>query len=153
MKLSDEYKMFLSDFFIDKLDWIRGRDMLDPEDIKIFTDAYEEYLTKSEFSNSNILNYFLLELRYSQYREMKIKRGEIILSRKELTRRMYVPVSSELFKCKNEVIKKWFSGIKSYVKITSKDVCRVDQSMEPKLKQNEIESRLSWEAAQDAWSK
>lgn len=154
MNLSSEQREFLRKFFHNNLKWIKEKDMLDPDDIKQLVELYSDYLENSKFCDNESLKLFLLQLKSTQLHELKIKKGEINLTRKEKILRLSVPASSAgLYKCKNNVIRKWYNESLIVRTITRADIAAINKSIEPKLKQNALERKLSWEAAKNIWVK
>ena len=122
--------------------------MLEPDEIKQLADLYFIYLENSEFSNNEVLEYFLLELKKSQLHELKIKKREIKLTQAEKVFRMSAPATSVgLYRGKNIIIRKWYSESLVVREITKNDVNSVNKSIEPKIKQNAYERKLSMESA------
>lgn len=148
MEFTNEQREFLKSFFLKNLVWIKEKEMLEPDDIKQFADLYLNYLENSDFRDSEILKCFYLELKSSQLHELKLKKGEVNLTLEERVFRMSIPAtSSGLYRCKNKIIRKWYSKSLVVRKITQCDRNSVNKSIEPKIKQNVYERKLSFETA------
>ena len=152
MRITQEERDFLRSFFNDNLNWIREKEMLDSNDIKLLADLYSQYLNNSSFCDSDVLKLFLLDLKKSQYFETKVKMGQVDLSPRERLFRMSEPASSGgLFKCKNHTIGKWYQVSRVICVITQADINKINRAIEPKIKQNKLERVKSWEASKDIW--
>lgn len=140
MKFTNEQREFLNNFFQKNLVWIKENEMLEPDDIKQFAELYLNCLENSNFRDSEILKCFYLELKSSQLHELKLKKGEVKLTLEERVLRMSAPATSlGLYKCKNEIIRKWYSQSLIVRKITQCDRNSANRSIEPKIKQNAYE--------------
>lgn len=154
MKLTYEQREFLKMFFFDNIDWIKEKDMLDPNDINKLIDLFSDYLEKSKYNDNESLNYFLVELKYSHLFESKVIKGEINLNIKEKIRRMSVtPSSNGVYKCKNLTIIKWYHESLIVKTISPNDRTILNKSLKPKLDQNAKERRLSFDEARKTWVK
>lgn len=63
MRITQEERDFLRSFFNDNLNWIREKEMLDSNDIKLLADLYSQYLNNSSFCDSDVLKLVFIRFK------------------------------------------------------------------------------------------
>lgn len=143
-----EQKDFMRNFFELTSDFLETEDMLNPNVIDKYVEIYRKYLSNSEYKNDELLNYFIIELKQKQLIEKMKHKNSTLETR---IRRLSVPVSMVQTKCQNEIINKWQRESTVAKVITRADTTKLNNALEPKLKQNAKERKLSWKAAHKNW--
>ena len=129
--MSLEEKKIIKNFFHINMDFLKNHSLLEKENLKIFGDMYEQYLKENNLEDNKILKLFLLEIRFEELYGNNLSKVE----REVLKMAKPTPIASRK-------ILKWYYESKIITVLTKEDINKVNQSIEPKIKQNKLERKL-----------
>ena len=144
MNIDDKEYIFLRNFFHATTDYRLNHDMKKAASIEGYISMYEEYLRLNNLTDNKEMKKFLLDLKHSLLRAKK-KKKSIEDSVYEMSR----PLTKTYRHCGNDVIDKWVAEV-SVIKIIDRaTIVELNKAIEPKIRQNALERKLSYEEAKD----
>lgn len=144
MNIDDKEYIFLKNFFHATTDYRLNHDMKKAASIEGYISMYEEYLRLNNLTDNKEMKKFLLDLKRSLLRAKK-KKKSIEDSVYEMSR----PLAKTYRHCGNDVIDKWVAEV-SVIKIIDRaTIVELNKAIEPKIRQNALERKLSYEEAKD----
>ena len=144
MNIDDREYIFLRNFFHATTDYRLNHDMKNAASIEGYISMYEEYLRLNNLADNKEMKKFLLDLKRSLLRAKKRKKS-IEDSVYEMSR----PLTKTYRHCGNDVIDKWVAEV-SVIKIIDRaTIVELNKAIEPKIRQNALERKLSYEEAKD----
>lgn len=144
MQIDDKEYILLRNFFHVTTDYRLNHDMKKAASIEVYISMYEEYLRLNNLTDNKEMKKFLLDLKRSLLRAKKRKKS-IEDSVYEMSR----PLAKTYRHCGNDVIDKWVAEV-SVIKIIDRaTIVELNKAIEPKIRQNALERKLSYEEAKD----
>ena len=144
MNIDDKEYIFLRNFFHATTDYRLNHDMKKAASIEGYISMYEEYLRLNNLTDNKEMKKFLLDLKRSLLRAKK-KKKSIEDSVYEMSR----PLTKTYRHCGNDVIDKWVAEV-SVIKIIDRaTIVELNKTIEPKIRQNALERKLSYEEAKN----
>lgn len=144
MNIDDREYIFLRNFFHATTDYRLNHDMKNAASIEVYISMYEEYLRLNNLADNKEMKKFLLDLKRSLLRAKK-KKKSIEDSVYEMSR----PLARTYRHCGNDAIDKWVAAVSVIRIIDRATIVRLNKAIEPKIRQNALERKLSYEEAKD----
>ena len=144
MQINDKEYIFLRSFFHATTDYRLNHDMKSLASIEGYISMYEEYLSLNNLTDNKLMKKFLLDLKRSLLRTKKHKKS-IEDSVYEMSR----PLARTYRHCGNDAIDKWVAEVSVTKTIDKATIVRLNKAIEPKIRQNALERKLSYEEAKD----
>ncbi len=144
MNIDDREYIFLRNFFHATTDYRLNHDMKNAASIEGYISMYEEYLRLNNLADNKEMKKFLLDLKRSLLRAKK-KKKSIEDSVYEMSR----PLARTYRNCGNDAIDKWVAAVSVIKTIDRATIVRLNKAIEPKIRQNALERKLSYEEAKD----
>lgn len=144
MNIDDREYIFLRNFFHATTDYRLNHDMKNAASIEGYISMYEEYLRLNNLADNKEMKKFLLDLKRSLLRAKK-KKKSIEDSVYEMSR----PLARTYRHCGNDAIDKWVAAVSVIKTIDRATIVRLNKAIEPKIRQNALERKLSYEEAKD----
>ena len=144
MNIDDREYIFLRNFFHATTDYRLNHDMKNAASIEGYISMYEEYLRLNNLADNKEMKKFLLDLKRSLLRAKK-KKKSIEDSVYEMSR----PLARTYRHCGNDAIDKWVAEVSVTKTIDKATIVRLNKAIEPKIRQNALERKLSYEEAKD----
>ena len=144
MNIDDRAYIFLRNFFHATTDYRLNHDMKNAASIEGYISMYEEYLRLNNLADNKEMKKFLLDLKRSLLRAKK-KKKSIEDSVYEMSR----PLARTYRNCGNDAIDKWVAAVSVIKTIDRATIVRLNKAIEPKIRQNALERKLSYEEAKD----
>lgn len=148
---NQEQREFLKVFFENTMPFITSKDMLDPNNIKIFIGLYSRTLNNSIFKDDTLLKSFVLELTESLHYETMVKTGKIKLSPRQIMERKHYPILPYNFSCKNKVINRWYSETTIERMISPADYAELNTRVEKNLTRANEERQKDMDHGHENW--
>lgn len=144
MNIDDREYIFLRNFFHATTDYRLNHDMKNAASIEGYISMYEEYLRLNNLADNKEMKKFLLDLKRSLLRAKK-KKKSIEDSVYEMSR----PLARTYRHCGNDAIDKWVAAVSVTKIIDRATIVELNKAIEPKIRQNALERKLSYEEAKD----
>ena len=144
MNIDDREYIFLRNFFHATTDYRLNHDMKSAASIEGYISMYEEYLRLNNLADNKEMKKFLLDLKRSLLRAKK-KKKSIEDSVYEMSR----PLARTYRHCGNDAIDKWVAAVSVIRIIDRATIVELNKVIEPKIRQNALERKLSYEEAKD----
>ena len=144
MNIDDREYIFLRNFFHATTDYRLNHDMKNAASIEGYISMYEEYLRLNNLADNKEMKKFLLDLKRSLLRAKK-KKKSIEDSVYEMSR----PLARTYRHCGNDAIDKWVAAVSVIRIIDRATIVELNKVIEPKIRQNALERKLSYEEAKD----
>ena len=144
MNIDDRKYIFLRNFFHATTDYRLNHDMKNAASIEVYISMYEEYLRLNNLADNKEMKKFLLDLKRSLLRAKK-KKKSIEDSVYEMSR----PLAKTYRHCGNDAIDKWVAAVSVTKTIDRATIVELNKAIEPKIRQNALERKLSYEEAKD----
>ena len=144
MQIDDKEYILLRNFFHATTDYRLNHDMKSAESIEIYISMYEKYLQLNNLTDNEEMKKFLLALKRSLLRAKKRKK-----TIEDSVYNMSRPLGKTYRHCGNDVIDKWVAEV-SVIRIVDRaTIVALNKAIEPKIRQNALERKLSYEEAKD----
>ncbi len=144
MNIDDKEYIFLRNFFHATTDYRLNHDMKKAASIEGYISMYEEYLRLNNLTDNKEMKKFLLDLKRSLLRAKKKKK-----SLEDSVYEMSRPLARTYRHCGNDAIDKWVAEVSVTKTIDKATIVRLNKAIEPKIRQNALERKLSYEEAKD----
>ena len=134
---------------------MKKHSLLESENLKALGDMYESFLDENDMRESNMLMLFLADIRSEQlkYKKLEDRRAKATgMELIKLTPLRYFSAASSAGLCiDNSTILDWYeeSRIDGRVYVSETAKAALNQAIDEKIKQNELEKVRMWEAAKD----
>lgn len=144
MQITDEEYVILRGFFHETSDYRINHDMKKADNLENYISMYEEYLKVHNLTDNKEMKKFLLDLKRSLLRAKKKKK-----SLEDSVYEMSRPLTKTYRHCGNDVIDKWVAEVSVTKIIDRATIVELNKAIEPKIRQNALERKLSYEEAKD----
>ena len=144
MQIDDKEYILLRNFFHVTTDYRLNHDMKKATSIEVYISMYEEYLRLNNLTDNKEMKKFLLDLKRSLLRAKKKKK-----SLEDSVYEMSRPLARTYRHCGNDAIDKWVAEVSVTKTIDKATIVRLNKAIEPKIRQNALERKLSYEEAKD----
>ena len=142
MQITDEEYVILRGFFHETSDYRINHDMKKADNLENYISMYEEYLKVHNLTDNKEMKKFLLDLKRSLLRAKKKSLEDSVY---EMSR----PLARTYRHCGNDAIDKWVAAVSVTKIIDRATIVELNKAIEPKIRQNALERKLSYEEAKD----
>ena len=135
-----EDRKILRNFFASNREFLETHSLLDINNLKLFGDMFELFLKENNLEDNNIFKLFLLDIRSEELKQKLTNKKSI----KDVVLTFAKPLTKPPFEATTKILR-WYEESKVVTILDDTTIRETNKNIEPKIEQNKLERKLSFE--------